>query len=173
MNVEVRHVTMPDLPALVLLARQTFEDSFAADNTPENMAWYLEQAFTIDKITAEIDEPGSQYFVAEKDRRLVGYARVRESDEVKNVLTESSLELQRIYVDKNSQGLRVGVSLLQACIDYARTNRCSWLWLGVWERNFKAQEFYKKWGFEKFGEHVFQMGDDPQTDWLMKKRIES
>ncbi len=170
--VVVREACLHDAQSLVELARQTFEDSFALDNTSENMASYLNEAFSLQKIESGIKEPGSRYFVAEVDQSFAGYARVRTSDEVKDKLPESSLELQRIYVAREFQGLKIGASLMLACINYARSQGYSWLWLGVWENNMKAQNFYKALGFIKFGEHIFQMGTDPQTDWLMKKKID-
>lgn len=171
MKVVVREAYPSDLPNLIKLARKTFEESFAADNTPENMTFYINEAFHPDKLRREMEEAGSRYFVAEISKTLVGYARVRHSDEVKDQISENSIELQRIYVDKDYQRLKIGVSLLQTCIAYAKDQGFDWIWLGVWENNLKALAFYKKWGFEKFGNHIFQMGDDPQTDWLMKKRI--
>lgn len=169
--VVIRKAEIADVQLLVNLARLTFEESFAQDNTPQNMESYLNEAFNDKKIESEIKEPGSQYFLAEIDRQVAGYARVRTSEEVKDKLQEPSRELHRIYVASGFQGLKIGASLMQACIDYVRSQGCKWLWLGVWENNIKAQRFYKAFGFEKFGEHIFLMGDDPQTDWLMKKEI--
>ena len=171
--IHVRPATKDDIPALVQLGRKTFEESFSDDNNPANMAAYLEQSFNNEKLANELTESGSRYFIAEEGTEPVGYARVRLSDEVKDHLTESALELQRIYVDGAHQGKKIGVNLMKACLDYARQHKFRWLWLGVWEKNFKAQKFYRQWGFEKFGEHIFQMGDDPQTDLLMKKRIDT
>lgn len=171
--IDVKKATGKDVPVLVQLARKTFEESFSEDNTPSNMTAYLNDAFSPEKVAQEIEETDSQYFLAWEGNNPVGYARVRLSNEVKDDLQESALELQRIYVDGAHQGKRIGVALIDACLNYARQHNFHWIWLGVWEKNFKAQKFYENWGFEKFGEHVFQMGDDPQTDWLMKKRINS
>jgi ribosomal protein S18 acetylase RimI-like enzyme len=86
-------------------------------------------------------------------------------------LGENTIELQRLYIDTAYHGKQIGKNLMEKALIYARENRYDWIWLGVWERNFNAQHFYAKWGFEKFGEHVFQMGDDPQIDWLLKKKL--
>ena len=45
------------------------------------------------------------------------------------------------------------------------------LWLGVWERNARAQAFYRKCGFRKVGTQIFVVGSDPQTDDVMLKEI--
>jgi ribosomal protein S18 acetylase RimI-like enzyme len=58
---------------------------------------------------------------------------------------------------------------MQRCIEIARQKNAQVIWLGVWENNQKAISFYTKWRFEKFSEHVFMLGNDAQTDWLMKK----
>ena len=42
---------------------------------------------------------------------------------------------------------------------------------GVWEKNYRAIEFYTKWGFEKFDDTDFLLGDEVQKDWLMKKAV--
>ena len=169
--IAIRKARAADISSLVALARHTFEISFAKDNTPENMANYLNETFTAEKIESELEESQSQYFVAASDEKLVGYARVRFSEEVKDKLIGPSLELQRIYVAPESQGLNIGSQLMESCIEYAISNGYHWIWLGVWEKNFSAQKFYQRWGFEKFGAHIFQMGDDPQTDWLMSKKL--
>ncbi|HEY5692444.1 MAG TPA: GNAT family N-acetyltransferase [Cyclobacteriaceae bacterium] len=170
--VDVRKGTVKDATLLATMGKETFEEAFAKDNTSENMTFYLEQNFNKAKIISEIKDNYTQFFVAFMDDQPAGYAKVRINDEVKKVLKGRAIELERIYVMSSFQGKKVGASLLQACLDHARGNDFQWIWLGVWENNHKAQNFYAKWGFEKFGEHVFQMGDDPQTDWVMKKQIE-
>jgi len=46
-----------------------------------------------------------------------------------------------------------------------------YVWLGVWEENLRAISFYKKNGFEEFDKHIFKLGDDEQTDIMMKKKL--
>lgn len=169
--ITIRKGTFKDATLLTTMGKETFEEAFAGDNTPENMAHYLEKNFNKEKIISEIKDDNTQFFIACVNDKPAGYAKVRINEEVKKVLKEKAIELERIYVSSSFQGKKVGASLLQTCLDHARENGFRWIWLGVWENNHKAQNFYAKWGFEKFGEHVFQMGDDPQTDWIMKKQI--
>lgn len=168
----VRTASLGDLSLLVSMGRETFVSAFAKDNSLENMETYIRDAFAVEKIEEELMDEKCQFFLVFKELTPVGYAKVRQSDEVKDTLKEAAIELERIYVVEEHQGKQIGVLLLQTCLDYARANDFYWIWLGVWEHNVKAQQFYKKWGFEKFEEHPFKMGTDIQTDWLMKKRIE-
>jgi len=79
------------------------------------------------------------------------------------------MELARIYVITKMIGAGDGKALMNACIDVARQNNKDVLWLGVWEHNPRAIRFYTGFGFEKFDEHDFILGNDVQRDWLMKK----
>ncbi len=81
------------------------------------------------------------------------------------------IELVRLYVSRESLGSGVGAALMQACIDDAQHGGYDTLWLGVWENNTRAQAFYRKWHFVQVGTHVFQLGDDPQTDFLMQRSV--
>ena len=96
---------------------------------------------------------------------------MRVTNEAEQHLGKNAIELQRLYVTRNFQGKKIGFMLMQYAINYSRERKFDWLWLGVWERNVKAQEFYKKVGFEHFSDHTFWMGTDPQNDWLMKFRL--
>jgi ribosomal protein S18 acetylase RimI-like enzyme len=160
-----------DAEAIVSLAIKTFRDTFDEMNTPENMMLYLNSTFTLKRIREEMKEPGAVFFVAEIDDEIVGYARVRESKQAESESLAKPIELERLYVDKNLIGQRVGYMLMKTCLEYATDHHYETVWLGVWEHNLRAIDFYKKWGFSVFGDHIFLLGKDPQTDLLMKKKL--
>lgn len=169
--VVIRKGRIEDLENLRMLAIKIFTETFESANNPSDFKIYMDEAFSEQKIKEEFDEPGTQYFVAFENSSMVGYARVRENSEVDDWLGKSHLELQRIYVDAPWQGKGIAVQLLETCENYSRQLNKEWIWLGVWEHNPKAQYFYKKHGYEKFSEHQFMLGNDEQTDWLMKKKL--
>jgi GNAT superfamily N-acetyltransferase len=153
------------------LAARTYYDTFAAVNTPENMEAYLSAAFSVQQIETELRDPRSTFFIADLDGKSVGYAKLlRDGDMPECVPREKAIELVRLYVDKAVLGAGVGAALMQACMERAKSEGFRTIFLGVWEHNARAQAFYGKWGFERVGEHIFQMGDDPQTDWWMMRR---
>ncbi|MFZ1806237.1 MAG: GNAT family N-acetyltransferase [Cyclobacteriaceae bacterium] len=169
--IEIRVASQDDLSLLVAMGRETFTVAFAEENTTENMNAYLDKAFTDERIEQELGDTGSQFYLAYEGSTPVGYAKVRESNEVKGLIAESAIELERIYVVSEHQGKKVGVALLEKCIEYGNQKGFHWIWLGVWEHNLRAKKFYLDRGFEKFATHPFKLGTDLQTDWLMKKRI--
>ena len=170
-NIVIRQATLAEAEALVELAARTFYDAFAATNTPENMRAYMSAAFTVEQMNAELHDPHSTFLLAELAGQQVGYAKLLGSEVPGCVVVRPAIELSRLYVDQNVLGAGVGAALMQACLDTARHAGFQAIFLGVWENNPRAQVFYRKWGFERVGEHVFQMGDDPQTDWWMMRAL--
>ena len=81
---------------------------------------------------------------------------------------DDSVEIERIYVLKKFQGRKIGQLLFEKSLEAADSRKADYLWLGVWEENQKAIEFYKKNGFIEFDRHIFRLGDDDQTDIMMK-----
>ena len=167
----IRETTFGDLPALQRVAIQTQVDTFMAYNTEANMKTYLDKAYNLESLKQELQEPGARNCLAFIDDDLAGFVRLRESTEVEHLLGKNTIEMQRLYVLHQFHGRKVGAALMRDTLAYARSKKYEWLWLGVWEKNVRAQTFYTRWGFERFSEHVFKMGDDPQTDWLLKRKI--
>ncbi|WP_139145003.1 MULTISPECIES: GNAT family N-acetyltransferase [Sphingobacterium] len=66
-------------------------------------------------------------------------------------------------------GKKVGQILYEKALEIALKKKSIYVWLGVWEENPRAIKFYKKNGFVEFDKHTFVLGEDEQTDILMKK----
>ena len=171
MPITIRELTRADIPQLQELAIRIYRDTFSGQNSEANMEAFLAKDYSVESFEGEFDEKGSSYFFACDGERPVGYLRLRYSTEAEGHLGKNTIELHRIYIDVKYQGHGLGKLLMEFALDRAALLKVDWLWLGVWEHNPRAQRFYASWGFERFGEHIFQMGDEAQTDWLLKKRI--
>lgn len=167
----IRRGEAQDAALLAELGARTFSETFAVDNTPENMAAYLAAAFAPQQLAADLVDPRCAFLIAETDGTALGYAMLRSGLLPEPVTGGRPIELVRLYVLRDSLGSGVGSALMQACIDEAKRGNYQTLWLGVWERNHRAQAFYRKWNFCEVGTHPFQLGDDPQTDLLMQRSI--
>ncbi len=170
-TVTIRQATAADGQLLADLGSSTFAETFARDNTPENMSEYLAAAFSLDQIASELADELATFLIAEIDGQAVGYAMLHAGALPHEASGDKPIELVRIYVDGKWHGRKVGATLMQACIDVSRAKGHRTLWLGVWEHNARALAFYRKWEFEPFGEHIFQLGKDPQNDILMARVI--
>jgi len=167
----IRRGKARDAALLADLGARTFAETFAPDNSPEDMAAYLKTAFSPAQQTTELADHETLFLIAESQGVAVGYAMLRSGNVLENVTGENPIELVRLYVSQDRLGSGVGAALMQACIREARQRRHRTLWLGVWEHNARAQAFYRKWDFTEIGTHVFQLGNDPQTDLLMQRTI--
>jgi diamine N-acetyltransferase len=170
-NVIIRPAQAIDADLLAELGARTFAETFAADNTPENMGTYLASAFNRSQQAAELADSQTTFLVAEQDGTAVGYAMLRAGSELDDVTGNNPIELVRLYVSSACLGSGVGAALMHACISEAEQRGHETIWLGVWERNHRAQSFYRKWYFREVGTHIFQLGDDPQTDLIMQRSI--
>jgi len=164
----IRYGNTDDAAVLAELGAKTFHETFAKENTPENMEAYLRRSFSPEIQLAELSEPGVIFLIAESDGIPVGYAQLILNSKDETIHGTRPLELRRIYADQGHLGKGVGKALMQGTIDEARQHDCDCVWLGVWERNQRAIDFYKKWGFRDVGTHVFSVGDDPQNDFIME-----
>lgn len=160
-----------DNTLLAEIGAETFYDSFAAENTPENMAAYLTESFSPEKQAHELADPASKFLIAESEGMTVGYARLKFGQAPSAIVGRSPMEITRFYARKPWIGKGVGAQLMQACLREAKQARCEIVWLDVWERNPRAIAFYRQWGFVEVGTQVFQLGDDPQRDLLMAKAV--
>jgi len=170
-NIILRLATEDDAGLIADLSRQTFLDTFAADNTVENMDKFMTRQFSREKLIDEVRQPWHVFFLAMLNERPAGYVKMREGAVPLMLAGQSCIEIARIYSATEMIGKGVGKKLMQAAIDFAGRKQKKVIWLGVWERNQRAIDFYLKWGFEKIGEQTFLLGDDPQTDWLMMKEL--
>jgi len=166
-------VTIHDLNELQQLARTTFYDTFAEMNTPENMEQYLSTDLSEEKLRAELLNPDSKTFFIQTDGETIGYMKLNVRSAQTEQVDPGGLEIQRIYVKKEFHGTPAGASLLNYAIDLATKEQYKYIWLAVWEKNPRAIRFYEKNGFTTFGSHVFQLGDDAQTDILMRRVLTS
>jgi|JI9StandDraft_2_1071091.scaffolds.fasta_scaffold04620_3 ribosomal protein S18 acetylase RimI-like enzyme len=157
---------------LTSLSLQSFREAFEKDNNPEDFKTYVDEAFSEEQLNKDIKEPGSIFYLAYYNGEAVGYARLRNSTEINDKFPGKKLiELHRLYTLGKYIGRGIGKALMNHCLHVAKQKGFEVIWLGVWEHNDHAQGFYKSFGFEKFSSHVFMVGNDPQTDYLLKKNL--
>ena len=172
-EIKIREATTDDAKALTDLAYTTFWDAFAhhPKNAPDDLNHYMRQAFSLEQISAELEDDKSIFLIAEIEGEPAGYAKIIVGSIEEGVTAERPIELNRLYSHQQFLGKGIGQALMDACFERAKADGHDVMWLGVWEFNPRAQRFYEKNGFRVVGSHVFQLGEDPQTDLLMQREI--
>src|SRR4051812_32092975 len=167
-DVVIRPATSADADALARLAARLFEQTFAGENSADDMREYLDRTFSAERQRAELaDGDRAVWLAVAEDGAHVGYAMLRRGTRAQGVTGSRPAEVQRIYADRDFHGRGVGRVLMDACLAQASEWKCDELWLGVWERNPRAIAFYQKIGFGVVGRQTFLLGRDVQHDLVM------
>ncbi len=171
MNVVIKEATPADAALIAEISRQTFYDTFAPQNSKEDMEKFLAEQFTTEALIKEVGAENNTFLLAYLEGAVAGYVRLHSGDAPQSLATKNAIEIARLYAVSGMIGKGVGKALMQASINEAIEKEKEIIWLGVWEKNVRAISFYQQWGFQKFDEHDFILGTDKQRDWLMKKQL--
>lgn len=170
-SITILEATRKDAELIADMSRRTFYETFSPDNRKDNMDHFMNEVFTKKELLKEVGMKHNIFLLAYVDEQPAGYVRLREFNNPPSLGKTSAMEIARLYVEKEFIGKGVGAALMQYSIGIAENLKKEFAWLGVWEKNYRAITFYNQWGFEKFDETEFILGNDVQTDWLMKKKI--
>ncbi len=167
-DIDIKKVTLDNMDQLQKLCRQTFFETFSLVNTEENIQKYLDEAFSVSRLTEELNDNNVVFYFAIHEDQVIAYLKLNFGPSQTELQGDRAVEIERIYVLNTFQGKSVGQALFGKAIEIAREKGADYVWLGVWEENLKAINFYKKNGFIVFDKHLFKLGDDDQTDLMMK-----
>lgn len=161
-KIDIKICTIDMLTDLQYLCRTTFYETFSDSTDEEDMRKFLAETYSAEKLSAELANSESVTFIAYKNGTPLGYLKLN---------IGNALEIQRIYILKSAKGQGIGSAFMQIAENFASEKKLSTIWLGVWEHNEPAKKFYQSKGYEKFSQHTFVIGDDMQTDFLLKKEM--
>ena len=164
----IRAISISDLAQLQKIGKTTFAETFTEHNTKEDLDKYLEESFSNEKLNSELNNPHSSFYFAEIENNVVGYLKINFGASQTELKDNEALEIERIYVLQAYHGKKIGQLLYNKAIEIAKEHKANYVWLGVWEENHRALQFYKKNGFVPFDTHIFKLGNDEQTDIMMK-----
>jgi ribosomal protein S18 acetylase RimI-like enzyme len=172
-HIEIRKASPGNIEELQNIGRQTFSETFSATNDEENMRKYLEESFSSDRLTTELNDSNSEFHFAILNGKVIGYLKLNYGTSQTELKDDKAVEIERIYVLQEFHGKKVGQLLYDKAIQIATDRNAGYVWLGVWEENLRAINFYKKNGFVPFDKHIFKLGNDEQTDIMMKLELKT
>lgn len=170
-NIQIVQVSSEELEILHHFSWQTFDETFSEFNSIENMQKFRRDNFSLHQITSEFYNKDSQFYFAKENEVVIGYLKLNFGSAQTELRESTGMEIERIYVLKKYHGKSVGKILFKKAQDIAQALKLDYLWLGVWEKNEKAIRFYEKNGLTIFDQHFFMVGDDEQTDLMMKVNL--
>ena len=165
-------ISIDDLNELRSISIETFKQTFAAQNTKENIRLYLKNKISIKQLKKEIYNPNSKFYFIYQKNKIIGFLKLNYNDSQREKMyLNNGFEIERIYLIAAFQGKGLGKKLITKILNMGKEMGYRKAWLGVWENNFRAIKFYKKYGFKKFGQHNFLLGNDLQTDYLLEMDV--
>ncbi|MDU6039834.1 MAG: GNAT family N-acetyltransferase [Clostridium butyricum] len=167
-NFLIKECSLEDIEKIKYISEKTFYETFSNENTKEDMENYLKENFSYGQVESEIKNKGSRFYIVQNNEEVVAYMKINFDKAQTETGHDNTLEVQRIYVLQEYKSKSIGKMLMKKAIEIGKNNNLNYIWLGVWEQNINAIKFYEKQGFEKFDTHIFKLGEDEQTDNLMK-----
>jgi ribosomal protein S18 acetylase RimI-like enzyme len=168
---EISKVTINEVKLLRAISVQTFTETFAHQNSENDMQKYVSENLSIEQLTKELNTKGASFYFLNLNSDVIGYLKINTGKVQTELKNDISLEIERIYIKQEFHGKNVGKKLLDKAIEIAKEHHYQYIWLAVWELNLKAIAFYKKHNFVEFDKHIFKLGDDEQIDIMMKMNL--
>lgn len=169
MSDQIKRCTLAQLTELREIAIETYRDTFSDTNSEALMQSYFKEALSLEKLLVEFNEPHSYFYFIYSDQQVAGFLKINELGAQTDISDDDSLEIERFYIRKAFFRRGLGNTLMKFACDLAIQSGKTYVWLGVWENNFRALHFYQHNGFVEIGKHPFDMAGDIQTDLVLKK----
>ncbi|MDO9474628.1 MAG: GNAT family N-acetyltransferase [Caulobacter sp.] len=165
----IRRATPADAEALSRIGAETFTETFSHLYPPEDLAAFLDAAYTVETSRRDLEDPDKAVWLVEADGAVVGHALAGPCDLPHEAVTPACGELKRLYVLKAFQGGGTGSRLLAETLTWLERDGPRRLWIGVWSENFGAQRLYGRLGFEKVGEYDFIVGETRDREFILRR----
>ena len=171
-NVEIRLAKKEDAPFIAFLGRITFTETFGHFfRDQQDLLDYYNLTFSVEKIENGIEKPNNVFWIAFVNRLPVGYAKLKLNSKSEFMESKNICQLQKIYVLKDFLSMRIGFELQNLLLKKSKELKFNKIWLSVLNSNERAINFYRKNGFEKIGNHDFQIGKENFEFVAMKKEL--
>ncbi|MBS7526202.1 GNAT family N-acetyltransferase [Fusibacter paucivorans] len=154
-----------------MLSIETFSETFGDQNHAADLALFLKKAYATEKLLRELADSDTFFYLLYVGEEAVGYLKLNVDSAQSDIHDPAALEVERIYMKRAYQGRGLGHLLMNKAIEIANDLEKCYLWLGVWEKNEHALGYYRHYDFYQIGMHDFVVGNDVQTDLLMRKDL--
>jgi ribosomal protein S18 acetylase RimI-like enzyme len=154
-----------DTAELAAVAAQTFPLACPPTMAPENVAAFVDATLSAARFAEYLEDSQRAVLTARYDGRIIGYAMaVHEA-------TKDTAELSKIYVLSEHHGTGAAQALMDGVLTTAGHWAVGSVWLGVNQKNERAQRFYAKNGFVVRGTRTFQVGARLEDDFVMVREL--
>ena len=166
-SIAVREAVIADAESLSRLASATFALGCPADTDPKHLHEFISTELTPERFREFLADSTVTILLAQCAGELAGFTMLVRGCGHPQIAAERPVELRKFYVDPAQHGRGAAQTLMRAAAPLLDEHDVAWL--SVYSGNPRAIAFYQKWGFEVVGTHYFNVGGDPQKDFVMRR----
>lgn len=170
-ELKIRTADLSDLNLISALGITTCYEAYFEIDPSHELADYCVKFFDLNRLRSELNDPSVTLLIAEFRGNAIGFAQLREHNQVEGVEGQDAIEVQRIYLLERVKGQKIGAALMEKCCAIGREKGYKTIWLGVWEKNIKAQEFYHSIGMALVGTTDFSDGKNEFLNLVFAKEL--
>ncbi|ORA75789.1 GNAT family N-acetyltransferase [Mycobacterium heidelbergense] len=154
-----------DADELAAVAARTFPLACPPSAAPGNIASFIAANLSAERFAEYLADPRHAIVTAAQGGRIIGYAMIiRGAD-------DDTAELSKMYLLPDHHGAGVSTALMDLALATAEEWGVRRVWLGVNQKNQRAQRFYAKNGFTVNGTRTFQVGTGRENDYVMVREL--
>ncbi|GAB4109848.1 MAG: hypothetical protein Fur005_08100 [Roseiflexaceae bacterium] len=153
------------------LLRDVFVWAYAAAIPADVLKRFLNTAFALDLLEADLADPCVWYRGAWVQGTLAGVVRLVAAPPPNAPAATGWVELSKCYVLPDYHGQGVAAALLEAACDLAGHAGFERIWLAVWQENPRAVRFYQRHQFEVVGTTDIMVEDVLFHDLVMQRAL--
>ncbi|MFZ6747893.1 GNAT family N-acetyltransferase [Undibacterium sp. Ren11W] len=169
MDIQISPCSPDAAAALALIGQATFLETFAGLIAGRDILQHCAQAHAVTQYQDWLSDPRYRLWLTElaPGAAPIGYMLVAPAQLPLPDISESDLEIKRIYLLSKFHGGGLGKKMLTQAILYAQQRHAPRLLLGVYAKNSEAIGFYQHAGFQQVGTRKFNVGGVDYDDYIM------
>jgi tRNA (guanine37-N1)-methyltransferase len=176
-SLTIRRATPEDAAALHEVAAATFPLASPPDTRREDIDAFIAANLTEARFREYLADAARMLFLAVLDGATVGYTMLvtgepYDEDAAHAVVHRPTVELSKIYVRAEHHQSGVAGELMTASLQAAADTGARSVWLGVNQRNERANRFYEKQGFRVVGTKRFLVGSRLFEDFVRERLVD-
>ncbi|AKU95453.1 acetyltransferase, GNAT family [Labilithrix luteola] len=165
----LRRALPSDVVALSEVGKTTFVETFGHLYKPEDLAAFLEHAYSLERTSRDLANPDKASWIVESGSEVIGYALAGPCGLPHPEVKPEDGELNRLYMKRGHQSGGLGSRMCAEALAWLESVGRHRIWIGVWSENFGAQRFYGRLGFEKVGEYLFPVGETRDLEFILRR----
>jgi diamine N-acetyltransferase len=165
-----RTPTMKDAQDLADLGRDTFVHSFGHIYSPDNLNRFLAETYSLRTVQTDLANPERLFQVAVDESRMIGYCKLGLTNHFPGPFEgRRVMEFKQLYLVDGYKGVGIADKLMQWALSMA--HGYDDMVLTVYSENPRAQRFYQRYGFEKYMDYFFMVGDHRDDEYLYRLKL--